>query len=181
MAAWKKWWAFWVFLIQALIAGSGIALWYFQDQTWAQGILSWLVTNPGQITMVVIAGYLVLLALVTIGIAIFRPTTTKKMTIVHDGPYKMHVDQAAVEKDLRLSLASYDLYNPDVKIKMHRSSQQADVTVGGMLSQRSNPQLLQRNIQHTIAQDLKHQFNIDLRKLKVNLKPYDNKQAVAII
>ena len=181
MAAWKKWWAFWAFLVQALIAGSGIALWYFQDQSWAQDTLSWLATNPGQITMVIIAGYLILLALVTIGIAIFQPTTTKKMTIVHDGPYKMHIDQAAVEKDLRLSVANYDLYNPAVKIKMHRRSQQADVMVGGMLSQRSDPQLLQRTIQHTITQNLKQRFNIDLRKLKVNLKPYDHKQTIAII
>lgn len=29
MAAWKKWWAFWAFLIQALVAGGGILLWYF--------------------------------------------------------------------------------------------------------------------------------------------------------
>ncbi len=181
MAAWKKWWAFWAFLIQALVAGGGILLWYFQDQAWAQVALSWLATEPGQITMVVIAAYLVILALVTIGIAVFRPTTTKKMTIVHDGPYQMRVDQAAVEKNLRLSLADYDLYNTDVKVKMHRNSQRADVTVGGMLSQRSNPQLLQRNIQHTIARDLKQQFDIELRKLKVNLKPYSHKQSVAII
>lgn len=53
--------------------------------------------------------------------------------------------------------------------------------VGGMLSQRSDPQLLQRTIQHTITQNLKQRFNIDLRKLKVNLKPYDHKQTIAII
>lgn len=181
MAAWKKWWAFGAFLIQALIAGGGILLWYFQDQAWAQVARGWLATKPGQITMVVIAGYLVLLALVTIGIAVFRPTTTKKMTIVHDGPYQMRIDQAAVEKNLCLSLADYDLYNTDVKVKMHRNSQQADVTVDGMLSQRSNPELLQRSIQHQVAQDLKQQFNINLRKLRVNLRPYNHKQSVAII
>lgn len=181
MAAWKKWLAFWAFLIQALVAGGGILLWYFQDQAWAQVVLGWLATTPGQVTMVVIASYLLLIALVTIGIAVFRPTTTKKMTIVHDGPYQMRVDQTAVEKNLCLALADYDLYNTDVKVKMHRNSQQADVTVGGMLSQRSNPQLLRRNIQHTIAQNLKQQFDIDLRKLKVNLKPYSHKQYVAIV
>lgn len=181
MAAWKKWWAFWAFLVQALIAAGGILLWYFQDQTWARFVLGWLATEPGQITMVAIAGYLILVALVTIGIALFRPTTTKKMTIVHDGAYKMRVDQAAVEKNLRLALADYDLYNTDVKVKMHRNSQQADVTVDGMLSQRSNPQRLQGSIQRTIAHDLAEQFNIELRKLRVNLKPYNHKQSVAIV
>lgn len=181
MAAWKKWWVTWLLLIQALLAGGGILLWYFQDEQWARFTLGWLITPPGQITMVVIAAYLIVIAVVTIGVAIFRPTTSKQMTIAHNGAYRVKVDKGAVEKSLRFALASYDLYNADAKVKMHRNSQQADVTVNGMLSQRADARHLQHNIHHTIANDLKQQFNIDLRKLKVNLTPYNHKQKVAII
>lgn len=77
MAAWQKWWVTLLFLIPALIAGSGILLWYFQSE--------------------------------------------------------------AAARHLRASL------------------------------------------HHTIANDLKQQFNIDLRKLRVKLTPYDHQQKVAIV
>lgn len=181
MAAWKKWWVTLFFLVPALVAGAGILLWYFQDEFWAQLTLGWLASPPGQVTMVVFAAYLIVLAVATIGVAVFRPTTSRQMTIAHDGAYRVKVDQGAVEKNLRLSLAPYELYNADAKVKMHRNRRQADVTVAGMLSQRSDARQLQENIHHTIANDLKQQFNIELRKLKVNLTPYNHKQKVAIV
>lgn len=181
MAAWKKWWVFFLFLVQVIIAGSVIVLWAFQDAHWARTALDWLFTAPGQITMVVLAGYLILVALVTIGVAVFRPTTTKKMTIVRNGSYRVNLDQAAVEKGLRMSLAPYEIYNTDAKVKMHRNSHRADVTVTGMLSERTNPVFLQSNIRHTVRNDLKSKFNIDLQKLKLDLKPYNHKQKVEIL
>ena len=181
IAAWKKWWVALLFLPQ-LLAGSGvILLWYFQNEQWARLTLNWLATDPGQITLVVIAAYAIFMALATISVAIFRPTTTKQLTVARDGAFHVKVDQEAVEKHLRLALAEYELYNAQAHVKMHRNSQQADVNVSGMLSGRVAPEQLQTDLRATIANSLKQHFNIDLRKLKVNLQPYDYKQEVAII
>lgn len=181
MAAWQKWWVTLLFLIQALVAGGGILLWYFQREPEAQLILGWLATPPGQATMVGVAAYLIVLALGTIAAAVFRPTTVKQLTIVHDGAYQVKVDQGAVEKNLRLTLAPYELYNADAKVRMHKRRRQADVTITGMLSQRSEARHLRADLHRTIANDLKQQFDIDLRKLKVKLTPYNHKQKVAIV
>ncbi|VTX86359.1 alkaline shock response membrane anchor protein AmaP [Limosilactobacillus oris] len=64
---------------------------------------------------------------------------------------------------------------------MHRRHRQADVTITAMLSQRSDARHLRASLHHTIANDLKQQFNIDLRKLRVKLTPYDHQQKVAIV
>lgn len=181
MAAWQKWWVTLLFLIPALIAGSGILLWYFQSEAAAQLAINWLATPRGQLTLVVFAIYLIILAVGTIATAIFRPTTVKQLTIVRDGAYQVNIDRGAVEKSLRLSLAPYDLYNAAARVKMHRRHRQADVTITAMLSQRSDARHLRASLHHTIANNLKQQFNIDLRKLWVKLTPYDHQQKVAIV
>ena len=181
MAAWKKWWVAWLFIIQALLGTGTILLWYFQNEPAARLILAWLATRAGQITIVVIAGYLIVLAVATIAIAVFRPTTSKQLTIVNDGPYRVKIDKQAVEKNIQLALADYDLYNTDAKVKMHKNSRQADVTVNGILSQRSDSRHLKQSIHDHIATNLKEQFDIDLRKLRVNLKPFNHKQDVVIV
>lgn len=181
MDAWKKWWVTWLFIIQALLGTGVILLWSFQNEPVAQLIIGWLATRAGQITLVVLAAYLIVLAVVTIAIAVFRPTTSKQLTIVDDGPYRVRIDKQAVEKNIQLSLADYDLYNTDATVKMHKNSRQADVTVSGILSQRSDSRHLKRSIHDHIATNLKEQFDIDLRKLRVNLKPYNHKQDVVIV
>lgn len=64
---------------------------------------------------------------------------------------------------------------------MHRRHRQADITITAMLSQLSDARHLRASLHHTIANDLKQQFNIDLRKLRVKLTPYDHQQKVAIV
>lgn len=181
MAAWKKRWVTLFFLLQSLIAGSVILIWYFQEADWAKATSSWLVSSPGQVTTVVIASYLVVLGLATIVVANFRPTTAKQMTIFRTGGYKVKIDQTAVENGIRMSLTPFELYNAKARVKMHRNSQKADVVVSGMLSTRSNPLMLKNEISQTIRADLKRKFNIELRKLKVDLTPYSYKQKVEIV
>ncbi|MBD8085222.1 hypothetical protein HUK45_02940 [Limosilactobacillus sp. c9Ua_26_M] len=93
----------------------------------------------------------------------------------HAFPYSMH------KKNIQLALADYDLYNNDAKAKMHKNSRQADVTVNGILSQRSDSRHLKQSIHDHIVTNLKEQFDIDLRKLRVNLKPFNHKQDVVIV
>lgn len=181
MAAWKKWWITIALLPQVIVSTVVILLWVYRTELWTVPINDWLHSPIGQQFAVGVAIYLIVIAIVTWAIAVFRPTTTKQMTIANDGANRVQIDRHAVEHSLKTSIAKYDLYNPDVKLKMHKHNQQADVTVKGMLSNRSTPQALHSAIQETIRTDLKQGFDIDLNRLRVNLKPYSDKETVAIV
>ena len=181
MAAWKKWWITIALLPQAIVGTVVILLWVYRTQLWTVPINDWLHSPLGQQFTVGIAIYLIVIAVITWAIAVFRPTTTKQMTIANDGAHRVQIDRHAVEHSLKTSIAQYDLYNPDVKLRMHKHDQLADVTVTGMLSNRTNPQVLQSAIQQTIKTDLKQGFDIDINRLRINLKPYSAKETVAIV
>ena len=99
-------------------------------------------SSIGQSFSAGVAVFLIIVALTVIAIAVFRPTTTKQMTIAKDGANKIQIDQHAVEHSLTTSIAKFDLYNPVIKLKMHRNNHNADVTIHGMMSNRTNPKLI---------------------------------------
>lgn len=181
MTAWKKWWISFAMLLQIIVGTVVILLWVYRDQEWTIPINDWLHSPIGQQFSAGVAGFLIIVALTVMAVAIFRPTTTKQMTIAEDGANKVQVDRQAVEHSLTTSIAKYDLYNPAIKLRMHRHNHKADVVVNGMMSKRTNPQLLHSALLQTIKNDLKQGFNIDLNKLRVNLRPYNDKKSVVIV
>ena len=72
MANWKKWWITIAMLIQGLIGGIVILLWIFRHGPWILGISQWLLTRPGQYTIIGLASYIILMAIIVIGSSIFR-------------------------------------------------------------------------------------------------------------
>lgn len=181
MAAWKKWFVTIGMLLQGLIGGAIIMLWAFRSETWAQQIDNWLYSEYGQYTILALSGYLIFTALLTLGIAIFRPTTSRQLTIAKDGASHLQIDRAAVENSVRHSIAHHEIYNPQTKVKLLKNRQMADVQVEGMMSSRTNLNLLQADIQSEIANNLENNYAIGLRKLKVNLKPYNHRDTVAVV
>lgn len=181
MAAWKKWWISLAMLLQIIVGATVILLWVYRDQAWTIPINDWLHSPLGQQFAVGVATFLIIVALTVIAVTVFRPTTTKQLTIARDGAHKVQIDRQAVEHSLRTSIAQYNLYNPEIKLRMHRNDRKADVTVDGMLSNRTNPELLHSTLLQTIKTDLKQGFNIELNKLKVNLRPYTDKKSVVIV
>ncbi|WP_251575326.1 alkaline shock response membrane anchor protein AmaP [Limosilactobacillus agrestimuris] len=181
MANWKKWWITLTMLIQGLIGGLVILLWIFRHEPWTLELNHWLLTTPGQYTIIGLASYIILMAIIVIGSSIFRPTTSKQLIIARSGARHISVDRAAVEKSIRLSLSSFGLYNPTTKVKMLKNRQKADVTVTGMLSTQSNPELLKTSLTDTIENNLQTNFAIGLRKLRVRLEPYNHKKTVTVI
>lgn len=181
MAAWKKWWISFAMLLQIIVGTVVILLWVYRDEAWTIPVNDWLHSPVGQQFSAGVAVFLIIVALTVMAVAIFRPTTTKQMTIAKDGANKVQIDRQAVEHSLKTSIAKYDLYNPAIKLRMHRHNQKADVTVNGMLSSRTNPKMLHSAIQQTIRTDLKQRFNIDLNKLRISLDPYSDKKSVVIV
>lgn len=181
MAAWKKWWVSFVMMLQVIIGIAVVSLWFYRDQTWMIPVNDWLHSPIGQSFSAGVAVFLIIVALTVIAIAVFRPTTTKQMTIAKDGANKVQIDQHAVEHSLTTSIAKFDLYNPVIKFKMHRNNRNADVTVHGMLSKRTNPKLIHTVLLQTIKENLKRDFDIDLNKLHIKLSPYSNKESVNIV
>lgn len=181
MAAWKKWWITVAMLLQIFVGTTVALLWIFRNQTWTIPINDWLHSPLGQQLSAGIGIFLVVVALIVLAIALFRPTTSKQMTIAKEGASKVQIDRNAVEHSLKTSLAKFDLYNPAVKLRMHRHNRKADVTVHGMLSGRTNPELLHSVILQSVKGDLKGNFNIDLNKLRVKLQPYTDKKSVSIV
>lgn len=94
MANWKKWWVTLAMLLQGLIGGIIISLWFFRHEPWTLGINQWLLTTPGQLTIIGLAGYLLLIAIIIIGIALFRPTTSKQLVIARNGARHISIDKA---------------------------------------------------------------------------------------
>ncbi len=64
---------------------------------------------------------------------------------------------------------------------MHRNNHNADVTIHGMMSNRTNPKLIHTVLLQTIKENLKRDFDIDLNKLHIKLSPYSNKESVNIV
>ncbi|MCI1975350.1 MAG: alkaline shock response membrane anchor protein AmaP [Limosilactobacillus sp.] len=181
MANWKKWWITLAMLVQGLIGGIVILLLIFRHEPWTLEINHWLLTTPGQYTIIGLASYIILMAIIVIGSSIFRPSTSKQLVIARDGARHISVDKAAVEKSIRLSLSNFGLYNPTTKVKMLKNRQEADVTVSGMLSGQSDPELLKNSLADTIENDLQRNFAIGLRKLQVRLEPYSHKKTVTVV
>ena len=181
MANWKKWWITIAMLIQGLIGGIVILLWIFRHEPWILGISQWLLTRPGQYTIIGLASYIILMAIIVIGSSIFRPTTSKQLIIARDGARHISVDKTAVENSIRLNLSSFGLYNPTTTVKMLKNRQEADVTVTGMLSGQSDPELLKNSLTDAIENNLQTNFAIGLRKLRVRLEPYSHKKSVTVV
>ena len=181
MAAWKKWFVTIGMLLQGLIGGAMILLWAFRSETWVQQIDNWLYSEYGQYTILALSGYLIFTALLTLGIAIFRPTTSRQLTIARDGASDLRIDRSAIESSVRHSIAHHEIYNPQTKVKLLKNRQMADVQVEGMLSSRTDLNILKSNIQSEIANNLENNYAIGLRKLKVNLKPYNHRDTVAVV
>ncbi|MBC8744832.1 alkaline shock response membrane anchor protein AmaP [Lactobacillus sp. Marseille-P7033] len=181
MAAWKKWWISFAMLLQIIVGTVVVSLWFYHDQTWTIPVNDWLHSSTGQSFSAGVAMFLIIVALTVMAVAIFRPTTTKQMVIAKEGANKVQIDQQAVEHSLGTSIAKYDLYNPVIKLKMHRNNRKADVTVHGMLSNRTNPKLIHTVLLQTIKENLKQDFDIDLNKLHVKLSPYTDKKSVVVV
>lgn len=98
-----------------------------------------------------------------------------------DGARHISVDKTAVENSIRLNLSSFGLYNPTTKVKMLKNRQEADVTVTGMLSGQSDPELLKNSLTDAIENNLQTNFAIGLRKLRVRLEPYSHKKSVTVV
>ena len=64
---------------------------------------------------------------------------------------------------------------------MLKNRQEADVTVTGILSGQSDPELLKNSLTDVIENNLQTNFAIGLRKLRVCLEPYSHKKSVTVV
>src|SRR5699024_12091032 len=94
MAAWKKWWVSFVMMLQVIVGIVVVSLWFYRDQTWTIPVNDWLYSPIGQSFSAGVAVFLIIVALTVIAIAVFRPTTTKQMTIARDGANKVQIDRS---------------------------------------------------------------------------------------
>ena len=94
MTAWKKWWISFVMMLQVIVGIVVVSLWFYRDQTWTIPVNDWLHSSIGQSFSAGVAVFLIIVALTVIAIAVFRPTTTKQMTIAKDGANKIQIDHS---------------------------------------------------------------------------------------
>lgn len=181
MKSWIKMSICFVMFLKAALGGIVIAWWFFPQASIFQDIFDYLLTDLGQKVILGLGIYLVVLAVLWLSWTISRPTTQGSMTIHRDHASKVQIDQKAVENNVRLTLGKYDLFNIEVKVKLLSNRKQADVVVVAMLSQTTDPTVLESQLTQTVRRDLKEMLNIELRRLNLKLKPYHYDQKVTIV
>lgn len=181
MKAWKKWCVFSSMFLQFALGVIGILWWCWPQASLAVTISEFLGTELGRWLILVVASYLVIVAIFSLGWMLMQPTTQKAMTIHRDHTSKIQVDQKAVENQLRLTLGKYDLINVKVRVKLLTNHQRADVFVQGDLAKNADLSVLETKISQAVAKDLKEMLRIDLSRLNVSLQPYHYGQKVTII
>lgn len=181
MTIWKKLGILLVMFLQIIVGAVVIMLWVYREQVWTIPLNDWLHSPLGQQFSAVIAAFLVVVGASIAGWTLYHPTTTEQIVIALDDQQTAIVDRSTIEHRLRTAIAKYDLYNPAIKLALHRQQASADVAIHGMLSHRTNASLLKRTILHTVEHQLKQDFNLELNELRVNLRPYQRKKPVKLI